>query len=255
MPAHSLGAPLMERKLNINPRPALQASPCRYWMHRGTETRADAVTPTPSTVGVSQQPVVPFVFSHSVAGRLGISMPRAPSGSYAYPRLTTSLTAGATAKGARRESSAGGFTSVSTSPKRLSARLSIAQEDIHAFGRDDFESALRMNLALSLSDQLDDAVLTGTGVSPAIRGLIPQLTAPTAATTTVTFSSFASAVSGLIEGLWAHTERDILMVTNTQLYSKLAASFATSDDSVSVTDRAMRHDECALCAWAHAGIK
>ncbi len=205
-----------------------------------TETRADAVTPTPSTVGISQQPIVPFVFSHSVAPRLAITMPRAPSGSYAYPRLTTSLTAGAQAKGAARQSSAGGFTSVSTTPKRISARLSIAQEDIHAFGRDDFESALRQNLALALSDQLDDAILTGTGTAPAIRGLIPQVTAPTAATNTVTFASFAATVSGLIDGIFALTERDVLMVTNTDTYSKLAATFASSDDSVSITDRAMR---------------
>ena len=97
---------------------------------RPVEMRADTTTPTTSTVGVDMKPIQPYVFAQSIAARLGISMPSVGSGSHVETTLTVPLTAGAVTKGAARESSAATLTPITATPRRISARLSIAVEDI-----------------------------------------------------------------------------------------------------------------------------
>ena len=129
----------------------------------GQETRADAATGAPGTVGVNLDRIRPAVFAASIAPRLGIEMPRVESGSYASATITTSLTAGSQAKGGKAEATAAAFTVSSVTPKRISARLGIRVEDVASVGQANFESILRENLALVLSDALDDQVVNGSG--------------------------------------------------------------------------------------------
>ena len=75
--------------------------------------------------------------------------------------ITTSLTAGSKAKGGAAESTAAAFTVSSVTPKRISARLGIWIEDVAAVGQANFESILRENLSLVLSDELDDQAING----------------------------------------------------------------------------------------------
>ena len=53
----------------------------------------------------------------------------------------------------------------------------MALEDIAAIGQDNFESALRDNLSLVLSAELDNQLLNGAGSSNDLTGLIARLTA------------------------------------------------------------------------------
>ena len=141
------------------------------------ETRA--ITPAPGTVGVNLDAVRPAVFANSIAPRLGIEMPRVMSGTYASATITTSQTAAALDKGAAAVGTAGALTVTTATPKRVSARLELTLEDIAAVGQANFESILRENLALALSDQLDDQVINGNGTapnSPLIKWLFPALT-------------------------------------------------------------------------------
>ena len=71
--------------------------------------------------------------------------------------ITTSLTSAAEDKSGVVDSTAAAFTVTSATPKRVSARLSLTLEDVAAIGQMNFESALRENLSLILSDQLDPA--------------------------------------------------------------------------------------------------
>ena len=73
---------------------------------------------------------------------------RVMSGTYASATITTTLSAGAKAKGAVQDSTAAGFTVTSVTPKRISARLSIQIEDVAAVGQANLESILRENLSL-----------------------------------------------------------------------------------------------------------
>ena len=121
------------------------------------ETRA--ITPAPGTVGVNLDAIRPAVFANSIAPRLGIEMPRVASGTYASATITTSQTAAAYAKSGAAVGTAGSFTVTTATPKRVSARLELTLEDVAAVGQANFESILRENLALALSDQLDDQVI------------------------------------------------------------------------------------------------
>ena len=127
------------------------------------ETRADTTTGAPSTVGVNLAPLQPMIFAPSIAPRLGIAMPRVSTGTYATGTLTTALTAGAKSAGGEQESTAAAFTVSTATPKRISARLSVRIEDVAAVGQQNFESILRENLSLVLSDALDNAAINGDG--------------------------------------------------------------------------------------------
>ena len=193
------------------------------------EQRADAATGAPGTVGVNLDRIRPAVFANSIAPRLGIEMPRVASGTYASATVTTSLTAAAKAKSADQEATAAGFTVTSVTPKRISARLSIQIEDVAAVGQANFESILRENLALVLSDELDKQTINGNGSAPNLTGIFQRLADPTTAPSTVaTFDDFASAHAGGIDGLWANTLKEVAIVCGPATTTLSARTFQTA---------------------------
>ena len=65
---------------------------------RPVEHRADAASTVPASgSGATLGAIQPYVFSQSIASRLGITMPTVGSGAYSEMTITTALTAGATA--------------------------------------------------------------------------------------------------------------------------------------------------------------
>ena len=160
--------------------------PLELWDVPGAEQRQGAeqraVTPAPGTVGINLDPIRPAVFANSIAARLGIDMPRVASGTYASATITTSQTAAAKQKSphadAAAAATAGALTVTTATPKRVSARLELALEDIAAVGQQNFEAILRQNLGLVLSDQLDDQAINGNGTAPNLKGMFANLTDP-----------------------------------------------------------------------------
>ena len=188
------------------------------------ETRA--ITPSPGTVGVNLDPIRPAVFSNSIAPRLGIEMPRVMSGTFASGTITTSQSATALAKSAAAVGTAGAITVTTAVPKRISARLELTLEDIAAVGQANFESILRENLALALSDQLDDQVINGNGTAPNLAGIFQGLTDLTTAPSAVAnFDAFVSAFASGVDGLWAGTTKEVAIVAGVEAYRLSAATF------------------------------
>lgn len=172
------------------------------------ETRA--TTPAPSSgTGINVQRIIPAVFSESVAPGLMIDMPQVKSGTSSWMRITTNQSAGFQAKGSDQAATAGAFTSVTTTPHRLSARLELVEEDIQSVGIDSFESMLQSNLMMTMSDVLDKAILRGSGATNEISGLITSKGAPTAETTTETWLLARQKVIDLQDGIWARSMSDI----------------------------------------------
>lgn len=194
------------------------------------ETRA--VTPAPGTVGINLDPIRPAVFANSIAPRLGIDMPRVASGTFASATITTSQTAAAKPKSpdaaAAIAATAGAFTVTTATPKRVSARLELAIEDVAAVGQENFESALRENLALVLSDELDDQAINGNGTAPNLTGIFSRLTDPTAPTNVADFDAFAAAHAGGIDGLWANGLADVSIVCGPDTMSLSARTFQSA---------------------------
>ena len=185
-----------------------------------------AATEAPGTVGVNLDAIRPAVFANSIAPRLGIEMPRVMSGTYASATIATSTAAAALAKGADADATAATFTVTAVTPKRISARLSLQIEDIAAVGQANFESILRENLALVLSDSLDAQVITGTGTAPNLTGILERLSAPTAPGATVAvFDDFVGRFTEGIDGLWASTMQEVAIVCGPDTYKVAAKAF------------------------------
>ncbi len=211
------------------------------------ERRADATTAAPGTVGVNLQPIRPAVFAASIATRLGIDMPRVPSGTYAEARIDTSLTAAAKAAGGDAEATAATFVVSTATPKRVSARLGIRAEDIASVGQANFEAALRQNLSLALSDELDDQVINGDESAPNLTGLLKRLTDPTDPTAVAKFDDFLAAFADAVDGLWANTTKDVAIVSGPATYKLSAKAFRDVGSNnghrgdISFSDYAMTH--------------
>ena len=201
--------------------------PLELW---DTEQRADAPTGAPGTVGVNLDRIRPAVFANSIAPKLGIEMPRVQSGTYASATITTSLTAAAKAKSAAADSSAAAFTVTAVTPKRISARMSVTLEDIASVGQGNFESILRENLSLVLSDELDKQMINGTGASNSLTGILKGLDDPTVPTAVANFDTFAAVQAGGVDGLWANTIREVGIVVGPLTYALAAKTFQSANN-------------------------
>ena len=196
-------------------------APERQAEHRQT----DAATAAPGTVGVNLDRIRPAVFAQSVLPMLGVEMPRVESGTYASATITTSLTAGSKAKGARQDAEAAAFTVTSVTPKRISARLGIRIEDVAAVGQENFESVLRQNLSLVLSNELDNQGLNGAGANADLIGLFHRLTDPADPGTVATFDDFAASLAGGVDGLWALSQADVALLVGPVTYQLAGRTF------------------------------
>ena len=197
---------------------------------RPVETRA--ATPAPSTgAGVTVAPVQPFVFAPSIAPRLGIDMPSAPSGAYTEMTISTALPAAPKAKAADADDTAGALTAITASPRRISARMTVALEDVAAIGQANFEAALRQNVSMALSDAYDSQAITGNGTSPNVNGIIAQLTDPTNPSAIATFDDYVEAYADAVDGLWASSVEEVSMVANVAAYRLSAKTFRSAGDA------------------------
>ena len=201
------------------------------------ERRAEQrdVTPAPGTVGVNLDPIRPAVFANSIAPRLGIEMPRVPSGTFATATITGSQSAEAKAKSAAVAATAGALTVTTATPKRIAARLELTLEDIAAVGQANFESILRENLSLALSDQLDNYAINGVRADGATgdaaaqpKGILAALADPDAPSAVADFDAFAAAHAGGVDGLWANTIKEVGIVVGPATYVLASKTFQSA---------------------------
>ena len=202
--------------------------PLELWdVPRAEHRQTDAQTAAPGTVGLNLDRIRPAVFAQSVLPSLGVEMPRVASGTYASATITTSLTAGSKAKGARQDATAAAFAVTSVTPKRISARLGIRIEDVAAVGQENFESVLRQNLSLVLSDELDKQGLTGAGGNSGadLIGIFQRLTDPSDPSAVATFDDFAASLAGGVDGLWALSQEDVALLVGPATYQLAGKTF------------------------------
>ena len=193
------------------------------------QLRADVVTGAPTTTGINLDPIRPAVFAASIAPRLGIDMPRVQSGTFATATIATSLTAAAKGKGDVADSTAATFTVSTATAKRVSARMSIALEDIATVGQANFESALRENLMMVLSDALDGQAINGDGTGDNLTGIFARLTDPANDPAAVAdFDYFAASHAGGIDGLWSSTIKDVSIVVGPATYVLASKTFQSA---------------------------
>jgi len=200
---------------------------------------ADSATAAPSSgTGVNPTELVPAAFADSLAGDfLGVEMPMVPSGAYSVPKFKTGLAAAAKGKADAIESTAATFSTVTVSPdKRITARLTLSEHDLAAAGIAGFEMALESHMRMVLADALDVQLLRGDGSGSNLKSVVSQTTAADDPSAAVTLGTAASTLAALVDGKFAPALSDLRAVVNPAVMAKLAATFASSDDSVSVLE-------------------
>ena len=184
------------------------------------------ISGAPGTVGINLDMIRPAIFAPSIAPRLGIEMPRVGNGTYASATINQSVTAGAKTKSGDAPATAATFNVTTATPKRVSSRLELAVEDIAAVGAENFESALRENVSLALSDELDKQAINGDGNAPNLTGILARLGNPSAPGAGVaSFDDFVGAFANGIDGLWAGTLKDVGVVAGVDTYRLSARTF------------------------------
>ena len=202
------------------------------------------VTPAPTTgTGVNLSPVLPDIFAPSAAFWLMVDLPKIGSGTHAEAVITTSVTAAAKAKGGAVPATAGAITTKTTTPHRVGGQLEIAVEDVATIGTGNFEAALRQNLQLSLSNELDKLLLNGDSGTTAAEpdGFLKLLTAPNATAPTAGASSFAgflAAFTERLDGIFAADFSEIRCLAGLDSHRAMAQSFRSGDSDNAFSDYA-----------------
>lgn len=199
---------------------------------RNRETRT--ITAAPSTVGINMHPTLPGVFLPAAATALRVDMPTVPSGTAAFPVLSTSLTAGARDKGVAGPETAAAIGVTTVDFKRVTGSFRIALEDIQKL--DTIESTLTDNLAAVMSDAADALVVNGVvavdNVDSAVPGFFsaanPLVTAATAASTAADFAAYVSAMAGAIDGKYARMPGDVSMLCAPEVIADAIATYSTT---------------------------
>ena len=159
-------------------------------------------------------------------------MPRVATGTYATATIATGTAAAAAAPDGAAVDTAATFAVGSTTPHRVSGRLSLRIEDIAAVGTENFESALRQNLMLALSSELDRLVLNGDSAVATAEpeGLFKQITPdPADPTAVVDFNAFVGLSAGGIDGgPWAETMTSVMLLVNPETMRLAEQTFQTA---------------------------
>ena len=206
-----------------------------------TETRADAVTPAPSTGNPTNQAMIlQRVFARGAVARLGVFMPSVATGEASYPIINTGQTAAFVDADEEKDAAAGAIGANILLPKRLQARVQFRVEDeMTTAGLD---AALTEDLRLTINDQLDKQLI-GAGnaqvrgfLATAANGGLADYTDPT---TVVTFAGAAGQAARGVDGIFAGGENECTWIIGTETYAVLAA-LIQANDSTSATERLRR---------------
>ncbi len=205
------------------------------------EVRADVHTPGVSTgTPVTQHPILPRVFAMSGVSRLGVSMPMVGVGTASFPVVTSGQTPEFVAAGAAKEAAGGTIAGNVLQPQRLQARFTFRVED--TFLTAGLEDALRADLTMAMSDQLDKQVL-GAGDSR-VRGFLATsanggLNDYSDPGSVVTYNTAAMQAARGVDGIYAGSESACYWLVGVQSYRTLAGLIQTTGD-VSATERLRR---------------
>ena len=197
------------------------------------ETRA--VTPAPGDVGATQAAILGRVFASTAAQFLGVRMESVGVGERNYPVLSTGAAPSTLAKDAEKDQTTGAFRAFVLDPRRLQASFLFRREDAAVLRG--LETALRMDLSGSLSEELDRAVLTGDGVAPNVGGfLVGGLSAPSAPGSTAKWGDYARAVPNQVDGRYAMRSASVRGVFGKETFRHASGIFTTGGPNESAME-------------------
>ena len=198
-----------------------------------------AVTPSPSNVGVDEQPVVEPVFAQGDANFLGVTQVTIPSGDAVFPVLTTRPVVGGPHTDSTSVSeTTGAFTAAALPPGRLQASFFYLRSDAARFAgmSESLRSALSMGLSESLDKEVIDQIVTDVGRTN--RGSISD------------WAHYKSLVTGQVDGRFAASESDVRAVMGSPTFVHANTIYRSSETAESGVD-AIRGMSGGLRVSAH----
>ena len=203
-----------------------------------------AVTPAPTNVGETMDPIIPYVWPQSVSSFLRIYQPTVPVGDVVFNVLTKALDVRTPAENGSAAETTGTWTSESLSPSRLQAAYIFSRESrARVMGLD---AALRENLSMGLMDGLDAAVISGTN------GLLNgSVLGNHNVTDTTSYALYRSQLAyGRVDGRYASSSADIRIVMGPEGYAHAASQYRGNADNVDAL-MALKRETSGVRVSAH----
>ncbi|MCY4510479.1 MAG: hypothetical protein OXG35_26505 [Acidobacteria bacterium] len=122
-------------------------------------------------------------------------------------------------------------------PRRLTGSFMIRKEDIAKLPN--MEPALRENLSMVLSDELDKQLVNGNGTAPNLNGVLQQLTDPSnPAAGAETYARYQTALSSHIDGLFAVGPMDVRALVGVHTMRHMLGVYRANEDATTAYDMA-----------------
>ena len=201
-------------------------------LERAVEARADVSTAIPAQGSQTiERDFVGRVFAGGGADFLGVRFDSVPVGEASHFVLTAGASGIHKAAGAEQDAVEATIEGKVLQPHRLSAAYSFRVEDLARSMN--LEEALRQDLASSLREAMDSAVLNGAVDGPA--GLLNTLAAPDDPTDEIVYAGIITEAAKGVDGRYAKNLLQIRMLLGSETYQKIAGSF-NSDGTMTGSD-------------------
>ena len=193
-----------------------------------------AITPAPTSVGTSEQPILMPIFADGDAAFLGVDQVTVPNGDAAFPVLTNRPTVGGPhADSTEVAETTGAFTAELVKPERLQCSFTYRRVDIARFPA--MGEALRAALNEALSESLDVQVVSGDN------GLLGGTNLDAHAQAAVdTFATYVSKFGfARVDGRYASTAKSVKVLMGSAGYAHAGSVYRGDQSQESAVDRLM----------------
>ena len=193
-----------------------------------------AITPAPTHVATSEQPILMPIFADGDAAFLNVDQVTIPNGDVAFPVLTNRPTVGGPhADSTEVAETTGAFSAELVKPERLQAAFTYRRVDVARFSA--MGESLRAALNEALGESLDVQIVSGAD------GLLGAANLPAHAQATVdTFGSYVSKLGhARVDGRYASTAKAVKVLMGSGGYTHAGSVYRGDQSQESAVDRLM----------------
>ena len=193
-----------------------------------------AITPAPTHVGTSEQPILMPIFADGDAGFLGVDQVTVPAGDVAFPVLTNRpVVGGPHVDSTEVAETTGAFSAELIKPERLQCAFTYKRVDVARFPV--MGESLRAALNEALSESLDVQVVSGDN------GLLGGTNLDAHAQVAVdTFATYVSKFGfARVDGRYASTAKSVKVLMGSAGYAHAGSVYRGDQSQESAIDRLM----------------
>lgn len=183
--------------------------------------RADDLTSL-TAVETLRKPMswVERVFVDTDVSYCGVSMPSVADGTHSFPVISGGSDASTKARNTAAEANAFVLGAETLDNETLRVRYRLTQQDFRKFGKVMFDAAIRNDMRRAITSGMSREIINGV-TSPAIPALVKAPTTNTNLTASVTGTDFLDALTGELDGKYAHEATDLRVLLKSSFYGAL----------------------------------